>query len=118
MGLIANNDETLYRKEIQHLSQWCSLNHLVLNTSKTNKVIVVYRRCRRTVHPPITIQGYVVECVDNIKFLGTHITSDLTWLVNKSFLVMKAQHGLFILRKLKMVELPAQLLKNFYRDVI
>lgn len=29
-------------------------------------------------HPPLLIQGEMVECVDSITFLGLHITSDLT----------------------------------------
>ncbi|KAI3354371.1 hypothetical protein L3Q82_018898, partial [Scortum barcoo] len=43
VGLISDNDETHYREEIQHLTQWCSNNNLILNTSKTKEVIVDYR---------------------------------------------------------------------------
>ncbi|KAI3363725.1 hypothetical protein L3Q82_001339 [Scortum barcoo] len=78
VGLISDNDETHYREEIQHLTQWCSNNNLVLNTSKTKEVIVDYRRSRRTEHAPLLIHGEAVERVNNIKFLGIHITSDLT----------------------------------------
>ncbi|KAI3367349.1 hypothetical protein L3Q82_026156 [Scortum barcoo] len=55
VGLILDNDETHYREEIQHLTQWCSNNNLVLNTSKTKEVIVDYRRSRRTEHAPLLI---------------------------------------------------------------
>ncbi|KAI3352644.1 hypothetical protein L3Q82_019227 [Scortum barcoo] len=41
------------------------------------------------------------SCVNNIKFLGIHITSDLTWSMNTAHLVKKAQQRLFFLRKLK-----------------
>ncbi|KAI3371794.1 hypothetical protein L3Q82_024352, partial [Scortum barcoo] len=37
VGLILDNDETHYREEIHHLTQWCSNNNLVLNTSKTKE---------------------------------------------------------------------------------
>ncbi|KAI3354983.1 hypothetical protein L3Q82_004785 [Scortum barcoo] len=37
-------------REIQHLTQWCSNNNLVLNTSKTKEVIVDYSRSSRTEH--------------------------------------------------------------------
>ncbi|KAI3366867.1 hypothetical protein L3Q82_009518 [Scortum barcoo] len=87
-GLILDNDETHYREEIQHLTQWCS-NNLVLNTSKTKEVIVDYRRSRRTEHAPLLIHGEAVERVNNIKFLGIHITSDLTWSMNTAHLVKK-----------------------------
>ncbi|KAI3354422.1 hypothetical protein L3Q82_018945 [Scortum barcoo] len=70
VGLISDNDETHYREEIQHLTQWCSNNNLVLNTSKTKEVIVDYRRSRRTEHAPLLIHGEAVEHVNNIKFLG------------------------------------------------
>ncbi|KAI3362186.1 hypothetical protein L3Q82_012510, partial [Scortum barcoo] len=86
------------REEIQHLTQWCSNNNLVLNTSKTKEVIVDYRRSRRTEHAPLQ---EAVECVNNIKFLGIHITSDLTWSMNTAHLVKKAQQRLFFLRKLE-----------------
>ncbi|KAI3372786.1 hypothetical protein L3Q82_023251, partial [Scortum barcoo] len=118
VGLISDNDETHYREEIQHLTQWCSNNNLVLNTSKTKEVIVDYRRSRRTEHAPLLIHGEAVERVNNIKFLGIHITSDLTWSMNTAHLVKKAQQRLFFLRKLKHAGLSPQLLTNFYRATI
>ncbi|KAI3359107.1 hypothetical protein L3Q82_002649 [Scortum barcoo] len=118
MNLILDNDETHYREEIQHLTQWCSNNNLVLNTSKTKEVIVDYRRSRRTEHAPLLIHGEAVERVNNIKFLGIHITSDLTWSMNTAHLVKKAQQRLFFLRKLKRAGLSPQLLTNFYRATI
>ncbi|KAI3373024.1 hypothetical protein L3Q82_023467, partial [Scortum barcoo] len=118
VGLILDNDETHYREEIQHLTQWCSNNNLVLNTSKTKEVIVDYRRSRRTEHAPLLIHGEAVERVNNIKFLGIHITSDLTWSKNTAHLIKKAQQRLFFLRKLKRAGLSPQLLTNFYRATI
>ncbi|KAI3367117.1 hypothetical protein L3Q82_008187 [Scortum barcoo] len=59
-----------------------------------------------------------VERVKNIKFLGIHITSDLTWSMNTAHLVKKAQQRLFFLRKLKRAGLSPQLLTNFYRATI
>ncbi|KAI3351361.1 hypothetical protein L3Q82_005900 [Scortum barcoo] len=87
VGLISDNDETHYREEIQHLTQWCSNNNLVLNTIKTKEVIVDYRRSRRTEHAPLLIHGEAVERVNNIKFLGIHITSDLIWSMNTAHLL-------------------------------
>ncbi|KAI3357203.1 hypothetical protein L3Q82_015667 [Scortum barcoo] len=57
---------------------------------KTKEVIVNYRRSRRTEHAPLLIHGEGVKCVNNIKFLGIHITSDLTWSMNTAHLVKKA----------------------------
>ncbi|KAI3353900.1 hypothetical protein L3Q82_005109 [Scortum barcoo] len=74
VGLISDNDETHYREEIQHLTQWCSNNNLVLNTSKTKEVIVDYRRSRRTEHAPLLIHGEAVERVNNHIRSTSHLT--------------------------------------------
>uniref|UniRef100_A0A3P9IH10 Reverse transcriptase domain-containing protein n=1 Tax=Oryzias latipes TaxID=8090 RepID=A0A3P9IH10_ORYLA len=115
VGLISNNDETHYREEVQHLTGWCADNNLILNTSKTKEIIVDFRRTRKVAHTPLFINGEEVERVDHIKFLGIHITSDLTWSLHTSHLVKKAQQRLFFLRKLKRTGLSSQLLGNFYR---
>ncbi|KAI3366962.1 hypothetical protein L3Q82_009604 [Scortum barcoo] len=91
---------------------------LKAGSAKTKEVIVDYRRSRRTEHAPLLIHGEAVERVNNIKFLGIHITSDLTWSMNTAHLVKKAQQRLFFLRKLKHAGLSPQLLTNFYRATI
>lgn len=77
-----------------------------------------YRRSRRTEHALLLIDGEEVECVDNIKFLSIHITSDLTWSLNTAHLVKKAQQSLFFLRKLKQAGLSSRPLANLYRATI
>ncbi|PWA16999.1 hypothetical protein CCH79_00019456 [Gambusia affinis] len=72
VGLIRNDDGALYKEEIQNLSH------------KTKELIVDYRRSRRTVRPAVTIQWKEVERMDNIKFLGIHITLNLTRPLNTS----------------------------------
>ena len=62
VGLITNNDETAYRKEVKELSVWCQDNNLSLNVRKTKKLIVNYRK-RRAEQAPITIDVAVVEGV-------------------------------------------------------
>lgn len=42
-------------------------------------------------HPPLLVQGEMVECVTSITFLGLHNTSDLTQSLNTSFLVRKTK---------------------------
>ncbi|KAK3553341.1 hypothetical protein QTP70_001344 [Hemibagrus guttatus] len=50
IGLIQDGDESAYRQEIEQLAAWCSLNDLELNTLKTVKMIVDFRR--NTPAPP------------------------------------------------------------------
>ncbi|KAI3368718.1 hypothetical protein L3Q82_025413 [Scortum barcoo] len=89
-------------------------------TYKTKEVIVDYRRSRRTEHAPLLIHGEAVERVNNIKFLGIHITSDLTWSMNTAHLAKKAQQRLFFLRKLEtcwtLPSAPDKLLQGHNRE--
>ncbi|TKS65503.1 RNA-directed DNA polymerase from mobile element jockey [Collichthys lucidus] len=118
IGLITNNDETAYREEVQHLTTWCADNNLLLNTSKTKELIVDFRKERRSTHDPIHMNGMAVERVSSFKFLGTHISEDLSWTTNTSSLVKKAHQRLFFLRTLKKNHLSSAILVNFYHCVI
>ncbi|KAK3550504.1 hypothetical protein QTP86_033403, partial [Hemibagrus guttatus] len=110
VGLISGNDETHYREEVQHLVEWCMESDLVLNTTKTKEILVDYRRTQKMTLPALHINGAEVERVNNIKFLGLHITKDLTWTNYTTYLVKKTQQRLFFLSKLKKAKVPSQLL--------
>ncbi len=56
-----------------------------------------------------------VERVSSTKFLGVHITEDLTWTTNTMSLSKKAQQRLHFLRRLKRASLPPPILTTFYR---
>ncbi len=118
VGLISNNNEAAYREEVQHLTNWCFQNNLDLNTTKTKEIIVDFRRSRRTEHSALSIHGEEVERVESFKFLGVHISADVTWTTHISHQVRKAQQRLYFLRKLKHAHLPHHLLTNFYRSAI
>ncbi|KAI4897459.1 hypothetical protein NFI96_029061 [Prochilodus magdalenae] len=78
IGLITGGDETAYRREVAELVDWCDYNNLSLNTDKTKEMIVDPRRRRRELHTPLFIGGTEVERVKTFKFLGVHISKDLT----------------------------------------
>jgi hypothetical protein len=78
VGLITDNDETAYRGEVRDLAVWCHDNNLSFNISKTKVLIMDYRRWRAE-HAPIHNDGAVVEQVESFKFLGGHITKELSW---------------------------------------
>ena len=44
VGLITDNDETVYREVVRKLAVWCQDNNLYLNVSKTKELIVNYRK--------------------------------------------------------------------------
>ncbi len=105
VGLISNNDET-------QLAEWCGTNNLSLNVGKTKEVVLDFRR-NSVDHPPLTIDSSTVERVSSTKFLGVHITEDLTWTTNTMSLSKKAQQRLHFLRRLKRASLPPPILTTF-----
>jgi len=55
IGLVSNNDESAYRKEVQGLAEWCAHNNLALYTKKTKELIVDFRRTKGSTHTPPSI---------------------------------------------------------------
>ncbi len=117
VGLISN-DETHYREEVAQLAEWCGANNPSFNVEKTKEVVMDFRRRNSTDHPPLTIDSSTVERVSSTKFLGVHITEDLTWTTNTMSLSKKAQQRLHFLRRLKRASLPPPILTTFYRGTI
>ncbi len=103
IGLITDNDETAYREEVSTLTKWCQENHLSLNIDKTKELVVDFRRQSRE-HTPISIDKTPVERVNSFKFLGVHITEDLTWSAHTDAVLKKAHQRLFFLRRLRKLE--------------
>ncbi len=84
---------------------------------KTKEVVMDFRR-NPVDHPPLTIDSSTVERVSSTKFLGVHITEDLTWTTNTKSVSKKAQQRLHFLRRLKRASLPPPILTTFYRGTI
>nr|XP_049595883.1 uncharacterized protein LOC125980593 [Syngnathus scovelli] len=117
VGLISNGDEVAYREEVLELVDWCSENNLALNTKKTNKLIIDFRR--HSPEPtPLFINGERVERVHSTKYLGVHISDRISWSENITTIVKKAQQRLHFLRVLRRYNLNTDLLLTFYRSSI
>ncbi len=112
IGLITDNNETAYREEVSTLTKWCQENHLSLNIGKTKELVVDFSR-QSTEHTPITIDKTPVERVNSFKFLGVHITEDLTWSAHTDA-VLKAHQRLFFLRRLRKFGTSPSILRPFY----
>ncbi len=91
IGLIADKDETAYREQVSTLTKWCQENHLSLNIDKTP-----------------------VERVSSFKFLGVHITEDLTWSAHTDVVLKAAHQRLFFLRRLRKFGTSSRILRSFY----
>ncbi|KAL0195769.1 hypothetical protein M9458_009341, partial [Cirrhinus mrigala] len=118
VGLISDNNETAYLKEIRNLENWCQRNNLLLNVSKTKELIVDFStKQERNYQTPI-INESPVERVNSFKYLGVHITQDLSWSWHINTVVKKARQRLYHLRRLRDFRLPSKVLRNFYSCTI
>lgn len=117
IGLVSDGDESLYREEVRRMVGWCGQNDLELNVSKTKEVIIDFRRNKNQILP-LTINGELVEQVSSFKFLGTTISSDLSWDSNVTSIVKKCQQRLHFLRQLRKFGMSTEILAQFYRAVI
>ncbi|KAL6479062.1 hypothetical protein MHYP_G00124950 [Metynnis hypsauchen] len=113
VGLISGGDENAYRSEIQGLAEFCSGNNLTLNSSKTKELIIDFRR-KGAVPTPLYINVDCVERVPSFRFLGTHISEDLSWTTNTIAVVKKAQQRLYFLRILRKNNFQEKLLVSNY----
>ncbi len=111
IGLITDNDETVYREEVNTMTKWCQENNLSLNIDKTKELVVDFRRQSRE---HITIYKSNVERVNSFKFLGVHITEDLTWSAHTDAVLKKAHQCLFFLRRLRKFGMSPSILRSFY----
>ena len=105
------------REEVRELAVRCQDNNLSLTVSKTKELTVDYRK-RWPEQAPINIDGAVVEQVESFKFLGVHITNELSCSKHTKSVVKRARQNFFPLRRLKRFGIGPQILKRFYSCTI
>ena len=83
---IYNTD--IINAELAKLSIWFKVNKLSLNISKSK--FIVFRLARKQTHIPlIKIDDNVIECVENVNFLGLIINKQLKWNDHIDHIVLK-----------------------------
>uniref|UniRef100_A0A9J8CC77 Reverse transcriptase domain-containing protein n=1 Tax=Cyprinus carpio carpio TaxID=630221 RepID=A0A9J8CC77_CYPCA len=86
--------------------------------SHNSNLFIKFADDTTTQHAPLTINGATVERVSSTKFLGVHITEDLSWTDNTAALAKKSQQRLYLLRKLRRARAPPPIMYTFYRGTI
>ncbi|CAM4691197.1 unnamed protein product [Leuciscus chuanchicus] len=117
VGCIRDGQEFEYRNLVNDFVQWCRLNHLQLNATKTKELVVDFRRSKPHMQP-VSIEGVNVELVSTYKYLGVHLGNKLDWSANSDSLNRKGQSRLFFLRRLRSFNICSKLLRMFYQSVI
>jgi hypothetical protein len=116
-GLMRDSEETKYREAVSELVDWCDRNFLELNVTKTEEMVIDFRRKPSNIHP-LVIKDEEVRIVHTYKYLGTVIDDKLEWTPNIDTCCKKANQRLFFLRKLRQFRVNSTILNLFYQSTI
>ena len=117
IGLITNDDESEYRSQISHTSDWCNQHNLLLNVNKTKELLFDFRR-NRPDPQPILIDNSPVDICKTVKYLGVTFDNELSWSEHISSVVSKCQQRLYFLRLLNTFQISQPILHRFYVSYI
>ena len=88
--------------ELQNLHQWCCVNKLLFNPSKTNIIIIPPKQTNATIpHLHLTSNGSAINIVDSAKYLGVVIDNELKFKKHINIMEGKVACSVGILSKLK-----------------
>ncbi|KAI3357214.1 hypothetical protein L3Q82_015682 [Scortum barcoo] len=118
VGCVSEGNDCEYRKVIMDFVDWCELNHLQVNASKTKEIVIDFGRKPSSEIAPVNIQGLDIERVRTYKYLGVHLNNKLDWTDNTDSLYKKGQSRLYMLRRLGSFGVCRPLLRTFYETVV
>lgn len=101
------------------LSDWCDLNRIKLNPTKTNSILFHHpSRWKQKKVLKLQLKGQFLENVESVKFLGLTLTSSLSWDMHIDELVKKAGQRMCILYQLVRSNVPQSNLLIIYKTMI
>ena len=96
---IKDTDDTLkLQKDIDQLGCWARKWGMRFEPVKCNMMQITRKRIKK-IHASYTLEGTVLENVENIKYLGINITNDLRWNTHVSNFCTKANRTIGFLRR-------------------
>lgn len=91
-----DSDVTLLQCDLCAVSEWCNLWKMTLNTNKCKSM----RVSRRNTSPsPYSISNNLLESVTSYKYLGVHITSNVSWKLHTDHIIANANSMLGYLKR-------------------
>ena len=118
VGKIKNNDDRVYRNEVQDFVEWCDKNYLHLNEKKTREMIIDFTQSAKETPDPVLIKGTEVERVDVHKYLGVIFDNRLSFRQNSDTILKKVQSRMYCLSKLKSFSVNSNILQSFYSSAV
>ena len=98
-------------QEVNHVENWCSINKMRLNNSKTKIMLISSSLRRNQLLFSTDLNQFVTE---NIVFLGYNISNNLNWSLHVKSLIKKISSRLQLIRMLKNSLTKAQLINVYF----
>ena len=89
-----SNDDNLYFTEVSKFTEWCEMNRLMLNVSKTKELVIDFRQKPASL-PDLVIKGEKVERVSPYKYLETVLDNKLNFYPNTALIQKKCQSRIY-----------------------
>lgn len=83
--------------DLRKLSEWCRDWQMNINTKKTK--LMRFTTCNNFVSHTYTINNEAIEPVESFKYLGVHLTFNLTWNTHIDWVIGKSNRTLGFLRR-------------------
>ena len=110
---LLNNQDCTHGPVVNDFSAWCESSFLKINVLKTKELIVDFRK-KPPPYPPVFIHGQAVDTVQQYKYLGTIIDSNLSFEANTDAICTKAHQRMYFYRKLRSFKVDTTFMKIFY----
>jgi len=113
-----SEDYHVLQNDINSLSQWITDNNLQFNGGKCKYMLI--SRKRNQIHPPspILLNGTPLDRVEVFKYLGIHISSDLSWSHHIQTLCSKTRRMLGLLYRRFYADADPFTLRQYYLSFI
>ena len=116
-GHILHPDQSKVYSQLLKTEEYARSNDMKINQRKTK--LMVFNPCKSIDFlPEFSLQGQILEVVEEFRMLGLLISSDLSWKANTEFIVSKANKRLWILRRLAALGASNDDLLEIYRTQI
>lgn len=112
--ILCDNDITTLQSDLNAISVWCKTWCMELNINKCK----LMRVSRKNINSPVySLNNVPLDAVSSYKYLGVHISSNLTWSVHTSYVINNANRMLGYLRR-NFAKAPSSLKLLLYKVLI
>ena len=97
------------------LEGWCHTSQLEINVGKTKELFMLKPDITIL---PVSLDGQVIESVEDFKYLGTVLDSQMSFSANTEYIYKKCSQRLYLLRKLNSFSVSQHVLELVYKTMI